>query len=100
MRRPGDAVPGREAQAHVLADRADPAGGPQRARRVGRGGRREHRLAVLVEVPPEPGAGVVVRVGQDAARADLANARAARVRGHEAVGAPDELGAAVEHERA
>ena len=49
---------------------------------------------------PEPCAPIVVRVREHAARAKLAHARAARGRGHEAVGAAHKAVAAVEHERA
>ena len=94
------ARPGCEAEAHVLADRADATGGAKRARRIGRRARRQHRLAVVVEVRPEPRACVGVRVGEHAAGPDLAHARSARAGGHEAVRASHELVAPVEHERA
>ena len=94
------ARPGREAEAHVLADRADATGGTECARRIRRRARRQHRLAVVVEVRPEPRARIGVRVGEHAAGPDLAHARAARAGGHEAVRASHELVAPVEHERA
>ena len=75
VRRPGDAVPGREAEPYVLADGADPSGCHELARGVGRRGGREHALAVRVEMRPEPGAPIVVRVREHAARAQLAHAR-------------------------
>ena len=62
-RQPGDAVPGREAQAHVLADGTDPPGCHELARRVWRRTRGEYALAVRVVVRPEPCAVVIVRVG-------------------------------------
>ena len=100
MRRPGDAVPGREPKSHVLADRADPPGGDDLASGVrGRRGR-QHALAVRVEVRPEPGAPIVVRVRKHATRSQLAHGSPARRRGHESIRAAHQAVAAVEHERA
>ena len=98
VRRARHAVPGRESQPHVLADGADAPGCDELARGIRRGGGRKHAFAVGVVVRPEPGAGVVVRVGRDAACPELANARAARRGGHEAVGSAHQAVSAVEHE--
>lgn len=97
MRAARRARPGSEPDALVLGDGADAPGCPERSVRLGRRSRSQHRLAVLVEVRPEPRTCVVVRVGQHAARTQLAHARAACRGGYEAVSAAHELGAPVEH---
>ena len=67
VRGSGHAVPGCEAKSHVLADGADPPACDELSRRIRRRARREHALAVIVVVRPEPRALAVVRVGQDPA---------------------------------
>lgn len=90
-------VPGREAHGLVLADGADTVRGQELARRVGCGARGDDAAPVVVEVRVEPRAVVVARVGENPARAQLANASRARHRRHEAVGSAHQAVAAVEH---